>query len=772
MRGGYKGVGVVGVTAGMVLAGGVMAAPVIEEVMVTAQKRSQSINDVPISISAFSGSKLDDLGVVDTRDLGNFIPGFTYSDSGYATPIYTLRGVGFNDATYNASSTVGLYVDEVNLPYAVMSKGASLDLERVEVLKGPQGILYGRNTTGGLINYIANKPGEAFEAEISGGYGRFDTRELEGFVSAPLSDTVGVRVAMRGIYTGEGYQYSLTRPDDRLGKKDKLSYRLGMDWLPEDTFSLRVVYEGWRDKSEPQAAQPIGVIAQNASAGEAALSPRIRNHPLVPVDSDDNRVADWSPEYDWQLNQGFDQISFRSRWDFSDSVALVSILSYGEVYDDGTLLPQSGYSELNAEQELNAEITTIALESRLDGFIDDAQDWMLGINISQDTGFESHKLFVDTNSAIYPITGETALGNRIDTFGDFVADQYALFGNYNWQFTPAWQLSVGARYTQDIRDFEGCSKEPDDSEGAGLTPVFSVLAVSRGGEPISQGECVTVDDNGDNSPYRGTLDESNVSARVVLNWTPVDDTLVYASVSRGFKSGGFPVLSSSAKKQYEPVRQEELLAYEIGTKNSLWEKRIQLNGAIYYYDYSDKQLLTRLLDPVFGPLPVLKNAPSSEVYGAEIEFSVAPTEGLLLAVNGSYILTEILEFESTGFDGEPTDFAGNPFNFSPEKEVTVLADYSFPITDGLTMAVSVDYSYSSETNSTLDQDPLFKHDDYGLWNARLRLEEFSGKWDVSVYGRNVTNEFSTVSIIQAGDGAARYAGAPRQYGVSARYAFD
>ncbi|MGB1908238.1 MAG: TonB-dependent receptor plug domain-containing protein, partial [Spongiibacter sp.] len=171
-----------GVTAGMALAGGVMAAPVIEEVMVTAQKRSQSINDVPISISAFSGSKLDDLGVVDTRDLGNFIPGFTYSDSGYATPIYTLRGVGFNDATYNASSTVGLYVDEVNLPYAVMSKGASLDLERVEVLKGPQGILYGRNTTGGLINYIANKPGDAFEAEISGGYGRFDTRELEGFV--------------------------------------------------------------------------------------------------------------------------------------------------------------------------------------------------------------------------------------------------------------------------------------------------------------------------------------------------------------------------------------------------------------------------------------------------------------------------------------------------------------------------------------------------------------------------------------------------------------
>ena len=125
------------------------AAPVLEEIVVTAQKRSESVNDVPIAISAFTGNRLNELGVTDTRELGNLIPGLTYSDSGYSTPIYTLRGIGFNDATYNATSTVGIYVDEVNLPYAVMSKGANLDIERVEVLKGPLGILYGRNTTGG-----------------------------------------------------------------------------------------------------------------------------------------------------------------------------------------------------------------------------------------------------------------------------------------------------------------------------------------------------------------------------------------------------------------------------------------------------------------------------------------------------------------------------------------------------------------------------------------------------------------------------------------------
>ena len=199
----------VGRCLGAVLALSVMHsshALTVEEVIVTAQKREQSANDVNVAISAFSGEDLAEIGVVDTRDLGNLTPGFSYSDSGRNAPIYSLRGIGFNEQSQTASSTVGVYMDEVALPFPVLTKGANLDLQRVEILKGPQGTLYGRNTTGGAINYIANTPTETFAAGIKGSYGRFDTTDLEGYVSGPISETAGIRFAFRNIHAGEGWQ--------------------------------------------------------------------------------------------------------------------------------------------------------------------------------------------------------------------------------------------------------------------------------------------------------------------------------------------------------------------------------------------------------------------------------------------------------------------------------------------------------------------------------------------------------------------------------------
>ena len=754
------------------LSGQLYAAPVLEEIVVTAQKRSESVNDVPIAISAFTGNRLNELGVTDTRDLGNLIPGLTYSDSGYSTPIYTLRGIGFNDATYNATSTVGIYVDEVNLPYAVMSKGANLDIERVEVLKGPQGILYGRNTTGGLINYVSNKPSQEFEAGISAGYSSYNTYESEGYISGPLTDNLAGRLAVRGIYSDKGWQYSLTRPNDELGEKNKFSYRGALEWSPAETLEMRLVAEGWRDKSDPQAPQPIGVVPQNATIGAAAISPSISSHPLVDADTDDNRVADWDPAFEWQLNQYFDQVSLKTRWDFSADSALTLILSHGEVGDDSSYLPQSGYSVSNAEQILDASIKTTALEARIDGIWGNDIDWMIGGNISHDEGFEGHTLFVDTNSALYPVLGNNLIGSRIYTYGDFNADQYAIFANTSWQLSSTFKLDAGARYTIDERSFEGCSTEPNDSTGVGITALFSAVAATRGSiNLIQKNECVTLDENGGNDVVKNSLNENNVSSRIALNWTPADDILIYLSASRGFKSGGFPVLSSSDQAQYAAVKQEELLAYELGAKNTLWDKRIQLNSALFYYDYRDKQLLTRILDPIFGPLPVLQNAPKSKVQGVEMDMTVTPFEGLLMSLAASYIETEIEEFESTGFDGQPTNFAGLPFNFSPELEYTFLVDYSFPISSNIELGFAADYSYTGETNSTLDQNPLFAHDSYNLINARIRLASLDERWKITLFGQNLTDELSTVSIIQAGDGAARYTGMTRVYGVSANYNF-
>jgi len=150
----------------------------LEEVIVTAQKRAQSVNDIPMSISTISGDQMLEMGIQDTTDLAATIPGFNYSDTAFGPPVYTLRGVGFNESSPQATSTVGVYIDQIAIPFPIMTKGAMIDVDRVEVLKGPQGTLYGRNSTGGAINYIATKPTDQFEAGVIASYGRYETASI------------------------------------------------------------------------------------------------------------------------------------------------------------------------------------------------------------------------------------------------------------------------------------------------------------------------------------------------------------------------------------------------------------------------------------------------------------------------------------------------------------------------------------------------------------------------------------------------------------------
>jgi iron complex outermembrane receptor protein len=185
---------------------GIAQAAQIEEITVTAQKRSQNLNDVPISISAFSGEQLSDFRMTSAEDMAQFVPGLTVNETAATgVPLYTIRGVGFQDYSTAASSTVGIYFDEVAMPYTVMTRNLVFDTDRVEVLKGPQGDLYGRNTTAGQINFVSKKPTKEFEAGITGGYGRFQAWDVEGYVSGG-SDTIQGRLAFKTVQSDEGWQ--------------------------------------------------------------------------------------------------------------------------------------------------------------------------------------------------------------------------------------------------------------------------------------------------------------------------------------------------------------------------------------------------------------------------------------------------------------------------------------------------------------------------------------------------------------------------------------
>lgn len=271
---------VVTLLSGIVIPTDSLQAQALEEVVVTAQKREESIRDVPIAMQAFTAETLKQLGIVDTRDLANLIPGFSFANTGQDNPIYTLRGIGFNDTSRTANSSVGVYFDEVPIAYPYMTQGANVDLERIEVLKGPQGTLYGRNTTGGAINYIAQKPTRSLEFGLEAEYGRFETRSIEGYLSGPITEHLSGRIALRDIQADEGWQVSLTRPDDRLGKKDKQSGRATLEWLPIEPLRLNFTVDWWRDRSEPQAPQPIAIDPQNPDLEKEQIHPDVRNHPV------------------------------------------------------------------------------------------------------------------------------------------------------------------------------------------------------------------------------------------------------------------------------------------------------------------------------------------------------------------------------------------------------------------------------------------------------------------------------------------------------------
>ena len=783
----------------------------IEEIIVTSQRRSEAINDVPIAITAFSGETLAALGVTDTRDLGNVTPGFTAADSGYNTPVYTLRGIGFNDTTYTATSTVGIYVDETPLPYAIMTKGANLDIERVEILKGPQGILYGRNTTGGAINYIARKPTDSFEYGLNAGYSSFQTTDIEAFASGPLLDHFRGRLAIKDLRSQQGWQESITRPDDTLGKKNKQSFRGILEWTPDPDVLFRLSADGWSDRSDAQAPQAIFLDPQNplvpntpAAIGNlldtlqgltnpvpivgnlitvlnnrlgnnVILAPQVANHPTVDPNTNDVRLADWVPGYNWMLDDNYWSVALRNEWNWSDTTALTSIVSHGEVASQGSWLPQSGLSVINSEQVIDAGVKTTSVESRLSGKWGEAENnWLFGVNAAFDDGDESHYIFTDTQSAVFPdpITGKALLASRITVSGGTKATSFGVFANADWNIADSVTLTLGARYSNESRDFHGCSREGPDSEGLGLETLFNGLAALRGNPsfPVGDGECLTLDEAGNNEEFKGTLEEDNVSGRIVMDWKPLDGYLFYASYARGFKSGGFPVTNSSDQIQYTPVTQERLDAFEIGSKTTLRPGLLHVNTAAFYYDYKDKQLLTRFADPFFFFFRILRNAPKSTVKGAELDLQLTPIDGLFFSGAASYIETRIDEFVSTTISGEENhDFSGRPFNFAPRVQYSVLADYSFAISARLNLGFGIDYSYTGETNSTLEGDPRYAHRDYGLTNLRVRVGRSDGRWSAMLFGRNVFDEFSQISIFQLGDAIVRYAGEPRTIGVTLTY---
>ncbi|NOX93656.1 MAG: TonB-dependent receptor [Alphaproteobacteria bacterium] len=750
-----------------------------DTIVVTAQKREQKLDEVGMSIDAFSADQLQDRGVSNPEDLIKLIPGFTYTRSQFDQPTYTIRGVGYFESSLAAGPTVSVYVDQVPLPYPSMTRGAILDLERVEVLKGPQGTLFGQNSTGGAVNYIAAKPTDEFEAGGRISYGRFDTVEASGYISGALSKNLRARIAIKTEQSGD-WQRSVTR-DDTQGSTNFTAARLLVDFEPTDRVRFQLNVNGWADKSDTQAPQVLEVTPVNPAI---PLDLRVANSVLV---NPGPRDADFDPNIDFSRNNKFFQASLRGDFDLSDNVTLTSITSY-QTFDQFAFQDADGTPARNLHIIPRGDINSFSQELRLSGqSLDNRLNWLLGANYANDEVEDNQQIFLgeSTGAFVGPFFFDTFFNlanNDIET--------WAVFGNAEFNLTDNLSVQGGVRYTEATAKYQSCTT---DSGAGDLATIFGFIQslVAFPGPPPGAGECITLQPDFSTGYVTNELNENNVSWRVGLNWHPfADDTLLYANVSQGFKAGSFPTLSASNSGQLDPVTQEELLAYEAGFKTPIGPN-VHLNGAAFYYDYKDKQLRGRVLDPIFGQLERLVNIPNSEIYGAELQLLWTPVDGLRLSANGSYLKSEIKRNDD-GSDffnfpqrvGAAIPFTGNTFPHTPELSFSLDGQYDWSVSEDLNAFFGAGLTYQSDTKGGLESadddrpanlsptagaaynDPALNIDSYILLDLRAGIEAQDQRWRLSVWGKNVTDELYSVNTLVIQDTLSQYAGRPATYGAT------
>lgn len=712
----------------------------LPKLTVTAQKRKEQAQDVAVALTPLSGKDLEERGIDNIKQLQYTTPNLEIDPVyGSDQTQFRIRGVGLRDYATNNSSTVGVYVDEVAYPFPVQTQGLLFDLERVEVLRGPQGTLYGRNSTGGAVNFITRKPTAEPEAEIKAGYGSNDYKTLEGFVSGPLTDDLRGRLSFAGKDGGAWQKNRDT--GQKLGDQDVQAFRGQLQWDANDALRLSLSAHHGRDQSDSRGARLYQGLVPRNIAGQTSYA-------TIPPDSRHD-LTGWGlkpafaratglkagdkPGRD-NTNQG---LSLTADYSLDEHLTLTSISAYNQLRRqeyidwDGSRIAQS-------DEFFDTDIKVFSQELRLASEGDGPLDWVVG-------GYYAREKLDEQFYSDF--TEYRGLGNIYLTEYNQKAETYSLFGQGRYALADDWTLVFGLRQEHEER---------------------------------SLNDYVTGYLNARTSPLDEQLNTNETSARLALEWRPAAGHLIYASISRGVKSGGFTTYNTNALQAaslIEPFKPEKLLAYEIGFKSDLTQA-LRLNGAVFYYDYRDQQYQSQMwTSQAVGNVGKLVNIPRSEIWGAELELQWQPLSGLTISQYAGYKEGRYKDYE--GLDAAATvangyafpvynDFSGDKLTNFPETSYGGALRYSRPI-GPLLWTANFDYAYH---DTLVNSDPLRSTNHYWLANARLAAAPLGENWEVALYAHNLFDRkydlykgsfLSNAQIATSGD--------PRTIGLEATYRF-
>jgi len=759
----------------------------VQEIIVTANKRQESISKVGASIAAFDTSMLENRNIGNPEELARTIPSLSLAPSTHGTPVFTLRGIGYNADSLGVYPAVSVSMDQAPMTFPVLAGHSMYDLERVEVLKGPQGTLFGQNSTGGAINYIAAKPTADLAAGINLDYGRFNEMHGTAYISGPVTDTLGIRLAIDAAHR-DAWQYSITRRD-KNGEQNYFAGRLVSVWKPTDRMRVELNLNGSVDRSEPQALQIIASMPSNP----AAPSAEELNVPLTPRKL---RAADWSivgrdanaqqsstvaaePNGNRKLFQAF----LRADFDMTDDITLTSITTYNHLTQKMSFDLDGSSFELVDNPRDDGKIKDFSQELRISNASAPGVQfrWMIGGNYNHSKVTEYQDITYGHNSLSNAGTNFIHISG-VDNRGRM--NSYAAFANVEYDVTEQITLKAAVRYTKSINNNAMCNTDPGIDQN--VSELFMLLGQLLGGQnvPLAMGDCYTLNVTTQlpGELFRNKLSEDNVSWKLGVDFKATSDVLLYVNVSRGYKAGSFPVITASLQSQLLPAKQESVTAYEGGFKAKLADDMVQINGAIFYQDYRDKQIQGTVATGLFGLLQRLDNVPKSHIFGMEADIVVRPLDGLTLTGSASYLKTKIDSYSGTSVFGAATNFAGNRLPFAPKLTLVGDLDYRAPLSSGGTIFAGLAISYRSKVDTYVGGSVLaipnngvnrwlqsipFTIKGYALVDARMGYEFPGDRLTLTFWGKNIFNKYHVQNVISYNDIITQSVGQPATYGVTA-----
>lgn len=702
-------------------------AQVLEQVTVTAQKREQNLQDVGISVTAFGGNQLDDLGMTSSVDITQQVPAMQLQTFTPAFTIINLRGISQNNFQDNLEAPVAVYVDGAYVPSMNAINGQLFDVDRVEVLRGPQGTLFGRNTTGGLVHYLTNG---ARDQELNGYIrvqgGEFGMRALEGAIGGGFSDTVRGRLAGR-LEENDGYTESVVPGIRDAHGADGYTLRgsLQVDLTDDLLFDLRVTKS--KDDDVPSGTYSINFADFDPETGLGVDVPGRLTDGLEHASS-----------IEGSYSRDSTNVTSTLTWNLSADVELVSITNYMEL--DKDYLEDAGGGLFFFPYENNTEFDTFSQEFRLSGGSDRLR-WQTGLYYLDMTTENDSSV---RGAAI--LEGSGAVSDSAVQFTDYKLDSsnWSVFGQMEYDFTQQLTLIAGLRWSDDTKDLEFLQQYAEPDAGIPLAQIFDISAV-----PI---------------PGLDEIEYDDVAARLQLNYVTGNGTLVYGSWSRGIKGGNWSIDPLGTVAAIEPGNlkhdEEVLTSWELGVKTDLTDFA-RLNAAIYYYDYEDYQAFS-----ILGLTPQVTNS-DADSRGGELELTLYPMEGLDVLFGAAYIDSTV--------DAVPDVFGGTveaEFPNAPKWSFNALMRYEWDALGG-TMAAQMDGVWNDDQFIEATNSDISAEDSYLVWNARLSWANADDTWEVAGWVKNAGDEKYRLYNLDLGllGISEEVFAPPRWYGATVTYNF-